>query len=71
MAQFEPQLVVILLASVAVSFVLPFLHKAAGQAAFVDPAVLSPPFRFEIFQATRRVMGKSAAFGQNVGYLDS
>jgi len=71
LAQFEPLLVVILLASVAVSFVLLFLHKAAGQTAFVDPAVLSPPFRFEIFQATSRVMGQSADFGQNVGDLDS
>ncbi|KAG0641108.1 hypothetical protein HOY80DRAFT_760174 [Tuber brumale] len=38
--QFKDQLVIILLASAAVSFVLAFLEEGAGLTAFVDPAVI-------------------------------
>ena len=39
--QFKDQLVIILLASAAVSFGLAFLEDEGGWSAFVDPAVVS------------------------------
>lgn len=43
--QFKDQLVIILLGSAAVSFVLALLEDGGGWTAFVDPAVVSIPFR--------------------------
>lgn len=65
--QFKDQLVMILLASAAVSLVLAFLEEGAGLTAFVDPAVVSDPF----YILPADIWTKMLMFGEDPHYLDS